>query len=74
VEGNDMKTQTINIQGMTCGHCVMFVRKELSKLSDINIKDVTIGSAVVEADDSAATQEKLKKAVEEAGYSVIAIQ
>ena len=69
-----MKTQTINIQGMTCGHCVMHVKKELSKIADVNIKDVKIGSAIVETDESATTQEKLKKAVEEAGYSVVSIQ
>ncbi len=74
LKGDDMKTQTITIQGMTCGHCVMAVRKELSKLPDIAIKDVKIGSAVVDADESPATQEKLKKAVEEAGYSVASIQ
>jgi copper chaperone len=68
-----MKTQTLNIQGMTCGHCVMAVKKELSKLSDVVVKDVTIGSAIVEADDTAATQQKLKAAVEEAGYSVVSI-
>ena len=69
-----MKTQTVKIQGMSCNHCVMHVKKELSKIADISIKDVQIGSAVVDADESPATQEKLKKAVEEAGYSVVSIQ
>lgn len=69
-----MKTQTLNIQGMTCGHCVMSVKKELYKLPDVMVKEVKIGSAVVETDESAATQEKLKNAVAEAGYSVVSIQ
>lgn len=69
-----MKTQTLKIQGMTCGHCVMSVKKELSKLSNVVVKDVQIGSAVVEADESVAMQEKLIQAVVEAGYSVVSIQ
>jgi len=69
-----MKTHTLNIQGMSCGHCVMSVKKELSKLADVTIKDVKIGSAIVEANESASTREMLKKAVEEAGYSVVSIQ
>ncbi len=73
-KGDTMKTQTIGIQGMTCGHCVMSVRKELSKIPDVTVKEVKIGSAVVEADESAVTREKLKRAVEEAGYSVVSIQ
>ena len=73
-KGDTMKIQTLTIRGMTCGHCVMSVKKELSKIPAVTIKEVKIGSAVVEADGSAATWEKLKNAVEEAGYSVESIQ
>lgn len=69
-----MKTYQVNIDGMTCGHCVMSVKKELSKIPALNIKEVKIGSAVVEADESAAVEGKLSNAVEEAGYTVVSIQ
>ncbi|MBI2429507.1 MAG: heavy-metal-associated domain-containing protein [Ignavibacteriales bacterium] len=69
-----MKTYQLNIAGMTCGHCVMSVKKELSKIPALNIKDVKIGSAVVEADESTIVKEKLLQAVEEAGYTVTSIQ
>lgn len=69
-----MKTFQLNIEGMTCGHCVMSVKKELSKLADVTVKNVNIGSAVVEADESESTKGKLKTAVEEAGYSLVSIQ
>ncbi len=59
---------------MTCGHCVMSVKDELSKVPALNIKEVKIGSVVVETEESAAVEEKLSRAVEEAGYSITSIQ
>jgi copper chaperone CopZ len=65
-----MKTEKLEIEGMSCQHCVMHVRKELSKL-DVNIRDVQIGSAVIEYDEKKVKREDLQKAVDEAGYRVI---
>ncbi|MDP4192416.1 MAG: heavy-metal-associated domain-containing protein [Bacteroidota bacterium] len=65
-----MKTEKLEIEGMSCQHCVMHVRKELSRL-DVNIRDVQIGSADIEYDENKVTREDLKKAVDEAGYRVI---
>lgn len=69
-----MKTYQVTIEGMTCGHCVMSVKNELSKVPSLKIKEVKIGSAVVETEESAAVEEKLSRAVEEAGYTVTSIQ
>ncbi len=69
-----MKTQTININGMTCGHCVMNVKKELSKVQGLTINAVKNGSAEVVVDETKVTDKKLREAVEEAGYSVVSIQ
>jgi copper chaperone CopZ len=66
-----MKTTQLAIEGMTCGHCVMSVRKELNKLPDVNVEDVQIGSAKVRIDETKVTDEQLTKAVEEAGYRVV---
>ncbi|MCU7494382.1 MAG: heavy-metal-associated domain-containing protein [Ignavibacteria bacterium] len=65
-----MKSEKLKIEGMSCNHCVMHVKKELSKL-DINIKDVQIGSADVEYDENKVSRDDLVKAVDEAGYKVI---
>ncbi|MGE5410734.1 MAG: heavy-metal-associated domain-containing protein [Clostridiales bacterium] len=65
-----MKTEKLEIEGMSCQHCVMHVRKKLSRL-DVNIRDVQIGSAEIEYDENKITREDLKKAVDEAGYRVI---
>ena len=66
-----MKTQELKIEGMSCGHCVMAVRKELSKMSDVKINDVQIGSAKVEYDESKVSEKDLENAVENAGYKLV---
>ena len=62
-----MKTKILLIDGMSCQHCVMAVKKELSKL-DIKIKDVKIGSAEIDYDEGKISNAQLEKAVKEAGF------
>ncbi|MHB9012289.1 MAG: heavy-metal-associated domain-containing protein [Ignavibacteriaceae bacterium] len=66
-----MKTQELKIEGMSCGHCVMAVRKELSKMNDVKVNDVQIGSAKVEYDESKVSDKDLENAVENAGYKLV---
>ncbi len=65
--------KTFNIDGMSCGHCVMAVEKELGKL-EIEKKKVDIGSAKVSFDLEMVSEENIKDAIEEAGYKVIEIK
>ena len=65
-----MITEKLKIEGMSCGHCVLAVRKELSRLP-VKVKDVSIGSAEIEYDESKLTTDEIKKAVRNAGYSVV---
>jgi copper chaperone CopZ len=48
----------------------MAVKKELSKISGLQVRDVRIGSASVEYDEKVVGPEKIKAAVEEAGYAL----
>jgi copper chaperone len=66
-----MKTQDLEIKGMSCDHCVMHVKKELSKLSAMRIEDVKIGSARVEYDETKIGMEDFQRAVEKAGYTLV---
>ncbi len=59
---------------MSCGHCVMSLKKELSKMQGVTVNTVDIGSAEVVVDESTVTDQTLQHAVEEAGYSLISIQ
>ena len=65
-----MKVESFKIEGMSCNHCVMAVKKELSKL-DLKLLEVSIGSAKIEYDESKLPVQKIKEAVEEAGYKVV---
>lgn len=66
-----MKTQELKIEGMTCGHCVMSVQKELAKLAGVTVEKVEIGSAKVQFDETKVNPAMLANAVEEAGYRVV---
>ncbi len=66
-----MKTQELKIEGMSCHHCVMAVRKELGKLENVKVENVQIGSAKVQYDESKVDEKKLAAAIEEAGYKLV---
>lgn len=65
-----MRTKEFKIEGMSCGHCVMAVNKELSKL-DLAEKHVEIGSAKVSFDETKTGESQIITAIEEAGYKVV---
>lgn len=66
--------KTLSINGMSCGHCVMHVKKALAEVAGVAKAEVDLASksAVVEGDglDDAA----LKAAVADAGYEVVGIK
>jgi copper chaperone len=63
-----MKSEKIIIKGMSCIHCVKAVKEELSKLN-IKVKNVEIGLADVEYEESKVDRKEILRAIEEAGYS-----
>lgn len=67
-----MTERTYTINGMTCNHCVMSLRKELAQVEGLEVLNVGIGSATVAMDDARVSDEQLRAAVERAGFSVAA--
>ena len=65
-----MKTQTLRIEGMTCNHCVMSVRRQLAGIEHLEVDDVQIGTAIVRYDENLVTPEDIDSAVAAAGYTV----
>jgi len=64
-------TTTINVEGMTCGHCVTAVKDEVSKLGGVDLVDVDLASGVVTVhSDGPVDPAELAAAVDEAGYRV----
>ena len=58
---------TLNVSGMTCGHCVMHVKKALAEVPGVAGVEVDLESGVAKITGSADT-ETLIAAVEDAGY------
>ena len=71
-EDSDMATTEFKVTGMTCSHCEMSIREEVSEIdgvADIQVSAQT-GKLVVTADDSVDDAQVLA-AVTEAGYSAV---
>ena len=67
-----MKTVTMQIEGMMCGHCEARVKKCLEALPGVAGADVSheAGTAVVTLKED-VSEEVLRKAVEDQDYKVV---
>lgn len=67
-----MTTTTIQVKGMTCGHCVSAVTEEISKVDGVTNVDVDLESGNVTIASQAPLDTALvSAAVDEAGYEVV---
>jgi copper chaperone len=65
-----MKKITLQIEGMSCQHCVMRVKKALEGLSGISDLTVEVGSAQMTFDESKIQQADIENAITKAGYKI----
>ncbi len=63
-----MRQATLNIEGMSCGHCLNAVNRALSVVPGVRIEAIRIGRAEVSYDESLAAPAQLEAAVTDAGY------
>lgn len=68
-----MTELSMQISGMSCGHCVQAVKSALTAIPGVEVDSVSIGSATVHFDETAVQADRLKQAVEEEGYAVTAV-
>ena len=67
-----MTTTTVQVKGMTCGHCVNAVTEEVSKVEGVTSVDVDLESGKVTiASTSALDEGAIAAAVDEAGYELV---
>jgi copper chaperone len=59
---------TLQIDGMHCGSCVRRVSQALSQTEGLNVKEVRVGAARVQADQPTAVDRAIE-AVKKAGYN-----
>jgi copper chaperone len=60
----------LKIEGMSCQHCVMRVKKAIDAIAGVTKSDVAVGSATIQFDESKTKKEDILAAVEKAGYKV----
>ena len=66
---------TVNVSGMTCGHCVASVKEELAEVPGVTSVAVDLNaggvSPVTTESSRELTSDEISAAVEEAGYAVV---
>ena len=68
-----MEELILNIDGMTCGHCVGQVTKALAQLDGVQVKIVKVGEALVAYDQREISPADIARAVNEEGYEAQAV-
>lgn len=65
--------KVINIEGMSCNHCVAHVKEALDEINGVSVLDVSLDNknAIVETE---VENEILINAIEEEGYDVISVE
>jgi copper chaperone len=62
---------SLQIEDMSCQHCVMSVKKALDNTKGITSSEVTVGNAQVTYDGAITSDENIIGAVINAGYKVV---
>ena len=66
-----MDRMTMQIDGMSCMHCVNAVREALAELPGVDVERVDVGSATVAYDPAQTPKNELLDAVRDAGYEPV---
>lgn len=63
---------TLNVQGMSCGHCVNAVESNVGKIDGVEQVKVNLESGKVDVlfDNKKVTVEKIKDTIDDQGYDV----
>lgn len=62
--------RTYTVTGMTCAHCVLTVREEVSEVAGVTDVDVDLASGRLTVSGSDISDDAVKAAVADAGYGV----
>jgi copper ion binding protein len=67
-----IETRTYAVEGMTCDHCVLSVREEVSEVGGVSAVDVELASGRLTVTGRQVSDDAVRDAVAEAGYEVAA--
>ncbi len=65
-----MDQRTYTVSGMTCGHCEMSVREEVSEVAGVTAVEVSHATGSLSVSGEDFSDDAVTAAVEEAGYAV----
>lgn len=67
-----MKQTLVNVQGMTCGHCVKAVESNVGNMVGVSAVKVHLDNGEVDItfDETKISLEQIKDEIEEQGYDV----
>ena len=69
-----MKT-TVRIEGMSCGHCVNHVKEALGEIDNVQNVEVNLENKIALFESNIKIdEEKIKFAIEDAGYEVVKVE
>lgn len=68
-----MNTVTLNVQGMSCNHCVNSIEGALGKLEGVQSAKVSLADnqVTVTFEESVVSLDKVKEMIEDQGYDVV---
>jgi copper ion binding protein len=63
-----METLTLQIEGMSCGHCVTRVEKTLSRIEGVDVGKVEVGAAELRYDPARVEPARILEAIDDLGF------
>ena len=71
-ERKNMQNLTLNVQGMSCGHCVNAIEKSVGQLTGVELVKVNLTDAQVYLafNEVQVSLDKIKETIEDQGYEV----
>ena len=65
-----LETRAFTVEGMTCAHCVLAVREEVSEVPGVSAVDVDLPAGRLTVSGERVDENAVRAAVTEAGYEV----
>ena len=67
-----MQNVTLNVQGMSCGHCVKSIEGSVGSLAGVEQVTVNLQNATVDVafNEAQVTVEQIKETIDDQGYDV----
>jgi copper chaperone len=67
----NMQKMNLQVEGMTCGHCVSSVEGAVRNLGATAKVDLANKTVAIQYDEASVSAQAIKEAIEEQGYDVV---